>query len=87
MMHSLKNLMFEDFVYEDLEEDSQKKSLDEKIQDLDNLIFQKNKLLMQYKAGILSIEDYKKQIGDIPQQIKTLRVKLGINPNKQEKDN
>jgi len=87
MMHSLKNLMFEDFVYEDLEEDSQKKSLDKKIQDLDNLIFQKNKLLMQYKAGILSIEDYKKQIGDIPQQIKTLRVKLGINPNKQEKDN
>lgn len=87
MMHSLKNLMFEDFVYEDLEEDSQKKSLDEKIQDLDNLIFQKNKLLMQYKAGILSIEDYKKQIGDIPQQIKTLRVKLGINPNKQEGDN
>jgi len=86
-MHSLKNLMFEDFVYEDLEEDSQKKSLDKKIQDLDNLIFQKNKLLMQYKAGILSIEDYKKQIGDIPQQIKTLRVKLGINPNKQEKDN
>ena len=87
MMHSLKNLMFEDFVYEDLEEDSQKKSLDEKIQDLDNLIFQKNKLLMQYKAGILSIEDYKKQIGDIPQQIKTLRVKLGINPNKQEEYN
>lgn len=87
MMHSLKNLMFEDFVYEDLEEDSQKKSLDKKIQDLDNLIFQKNKLLMQYKAGILSIEDYKKQIGDIPQQIKTLRVKLGINPNKQEGDN
>jgi len=87
MMHSLKNLMFEDFVYEDLEEDSQKESLDKKIQYLDNLIFQKNKLLMQYKAGILSIEDYKKQIGDIPQQIKTLRVKLGINPNKQEKDN
>lgn len=87
MMHSLKNLMFEDFVYEDLEEDSQKKSLDKKIQDLDNLIFQKNKLLMQYKAGILSIEDYKKQIGDIPQQIKTLRVKLGINPNKQEEYN
>jgi hypothetical protein len=86
-MHSLKNLMFEDFVYEDLEEDSREKSLDKKIQDLHNLISQKNKLLMQYKAGILSIEDYKKQIGDIPQQIKTLRVKLGINPNKQEEDN
>ena len=43
---------------------------------LDGLIKLKDALLAKLKAGTISIEDYKKEIGNIPQQIKTLQADL-----------
>lgn len=43
---------------------------------LDGLIKLKDALLAKLKAGTISIEDYKREIGNIPQQIKMLQADL-----------
>lgn len=40
---------------------------------LKDLTDKKDALLMQYKSGQTSLDDYKRAIGDIPQQIKRLK--------------
>jgi hypothetical protein len=43
---------------------------------LQNLEAQKDKLLMQLKGNVISLDQYKQQIGNIPEQIKKLRADL-----------
>lgn len=40
---------------------------------LKDLTDKKDMMLMQYKSGQMGLDDYKKAIGDIPQQIKRLK--------------
>jgi ElaB/YqjD/DUF883 family membrane-anchored ribosome-binding protein len=40
---------------------------------LQTLVDQKDRVLMQYKSGQMSLDQYKEAIGNIPQQIKRLR--------------
>lgn len=43
---------------------------------LQQLLDKKDVLLMQYKSGQLSLDDYRNAIGNLPQQIKHLRDKI-----------
>ncbi len=56
--------------------DSAIRSLIDKQTRLNQLIKIEDNLLGKYKAGELTIDQFKTQIGDIPQQIKTLRADL-----------
>lgn len=50
---------------------------------LQKLVAQKDEILAKYKSGELSLDQYRTKIGNIPQQIKQLRLDMSdeLNPN------
>ncbi len=55
---------------------------------MQQLLAQKDEILAKYKSGELSLDQYKTQIGNIPQEIKALQAKLsqGIGGDEEETD-
>ena len=56
--------------------DAALKGIHKKQADLQNLEVEKDKLLMQLKGNVISIDQYKQAIGNIPSQIKKLRADI-----------
>lgn len=56
--------------------DQSTRSLYGKQEKLQQLLDKKDVILMQYKSGQMSLDQYRDAIGNIPQQIKTLRDQL-----------
>ena len=57
-------------------DDAALKGIHKKQADLQNLEVEKDKLLMQLKGNVISIDQYKQAIGNIPSQIKKLRADI-----------
>jgi hypothetical protein len=57
-----------------------------KAEKLQKLTAQKDEILAKYKKGELSLDQYKSQIGNIPQQIKQLRADLDAELNPDTED-
>ena len=56
--------------------DAALKGIHKKQADLQNLEVEKDKLLMQLKGNVISLDQYKQAIGNIPNQIKKLRADI-----------
>lgn len=56
--------------------DATLKGIHKKQADLQNLEVEKDKLLMQLKGNVISLDQYKQAIGNIPNQIKKLRADI-----------
>lgn len=57
-------------------DDAALKGIHKKQADLQNLEVEKDKLLMQLKGNVISLDQYKQAIGNIPSQIKKLRADI-----------
>ena len=57
-------------------DDAALKGIHKKQADLQNLEAEKDKLLMQLKGNVISLDQYKQAIGNIPNQIKKLRADI-----------
>lgn len=59
-----------------------------KAEKLQKLTVQKDQILAKYKAGQMSLDQYKTEIGNIPQQIKQLRADLDadLNPDTEDQE-
>jgi chromosome segregation ATPase len=53
---------------------------------MQQLLAQKDEILAKYKSGEISLDQYKTQIGNIPQEIKTLQAKLSQGLGGDEED-
>lgn len=70
-----------------LKVDRNTKNLQSTESKLQALVDQKDKVLMQYKSGQMSLDQYKEAIGNIPQQIKRLRDRIDQAMNVSVDDN